>query len=148
MPSAPTEVPVQLRWSDMDAFGHVNNVQFLRLLEIARISGLPQWFGDLQDAVHDGVMVARHEIEYDAPLEYRPEPVVVRMWVTRLGGSGFDVGYWIVDPPEVGSTRYAVAATTMVLYDFAAARPRRMSPGEREALRAHLGEPVHFRRRR
>ena len=27
---------VPLRWSDMDAYGHVNNVQFLRLLEDAR----------------------------------------------------------------------------------------------------------------
>ena len=26
-----------LRWSDMDAYGHVNNVQFLRLLEDARV---------------------------------------------------------------------------------------------------------------
>lgn len=30
-------VPVQLRWSDMDAYGHVNNVEMLRLLEEARI---------------------------------------------------------------------------------------------------------------
>ena len=28
---------VPLRWSDMDAYGHVNNVQFLRLLEDARV---------------------------------------------------------------------------------------------------------------
>jgi acyl-CoA thioester hydrolase len=31
------QVPVQLRWSDMDAYGHVNNVELLRLLEEARI---------------------------------------------------------------------------------------------------------------
>lgn len=31
------EVPVQLRWSDMDAYAHVNNVEMLRLLEEARI---------------------------------------------------------------------------------------------------------------
>ncbi|MDQ1536954.1 MAG: acyl-CoA thioester hydrolase, partial [Actinomycetota bacterium] len=32
--SQPTyAVDVPLRWSDMDAYGHVNNVQFLRLLE-------------------------------------------------------------------------------------------------------------------
>ncbi|HEY0189416.1 MAG TPA: acyl-CoA thioesterase [Cellulomonas sp.] len=30
-------VPVQLRWSDMDAYAHVNNVEMLRLLEEARI---------------------------------------------------------------------------------------------------------------
>ena len=31
------EIPVQLRWSDMDAYQHVNNVEMLRLLEEARI---------------------------------------------------------------------------------------------------------------
>ena len=31
------EVDVQLRWSDMDAYAHVNNVEMLRLLEEARI---------------------------------------------------------------------------------------------------------------
>src|ERR687886_344809 len=32
-----TRVLTPLRWSDMDAYGHVNNVQFLRLLEDARV---------------------------------------------------------------------------------------------------------------
>ncbi|MGL5850524.1 MAG: acyl-CoA thioesterase, partial [Phycicoccus sp.] len=36
---APYRVEVPLRWSDMDAYGHVNNVQFLRLLEDARVVG-------------------------------------------------------------------------------------------------------------
>ena len=35
------EVPVQLRWSDMDAYAHVNNVEMLRLLEEARVALSP-----------------------------------------------------------------------------------------------------------
>jgi acyl-CoA thioester hydrolase len=31
-------VPVQLRWSDLDAYGHVNNVEMFRILEEARIT--------------------------------------------------------------------------------------------------------------
>ncbi|AAT89120.1 conserved hypothetical protein [Leifsonia xyli subsp. xyli str. CTCB07] len=30
-------VPIKLRWSDLDAYGHVNNAEMLRLLEQARI---------------------------------------------------------------------------------------------------------------
>ena len=30
-------VPIRLRWSDLDAYGHVNNAEMLRLLEEARI---------------------------------------------------------------------------------------------------------------
>ena len=38
----PYRVNVPLRWSDMDAYGHVNNVQFLRLLEDARVIGFEE----------------------------------------------------------------------------------------------------------
>ena len=31
-------MPVALRWADLDAYGHVNNVEVLRLLEEARIA--------------------------------------------------------------------------------------------------------------
>lgn len=31
-------VPVRLRWSDLDAYAHVNNVEMFRLLEEARIT--------------------------------------------------------------------------------------------------------------
>ena len=40
----PYRVDVPLRWSDMDAYGHVNNVQFLRLLEDARVVAIREWF--------------------------------------------------------------------------------------------------------
>ena len=43
-PAQPYRVEVPLRWSDMDAYGHVNNVQFLRLLEDARVVGIREWF--------------------------------------------------------------------------------------------------------
>ncbi len=109
-----------VRWSDVDAFGHVNNVAVLRLLEEARITA----FAALADAVarqaeepgeqrgggaprvtllETGVVVARHEIEYLRPLLWRPAPVPVRLWVTGLGGASFDLGYAVggADVPEV-----------------------------------------------
>lgn len=137
-------VLVPLRWADMDAFGHVNNVQYLRLLEIARIESLGQILGE---AVLGGIVVARHEIEYLAPMDFRLAPVAVDLWVTRVGRTGFDVGYHVQDPPEVGERRYAVAATTMVLFDPVGGRPRALTAGEVAGLQPHLGEPVAFRGR-
>jgi acyl-CoA thioester hydrolase len=37
-------VPIRLRWSDLDAYGHVNNAEMLRLLEEARIQAF--WITD------------------------------------------------------------------------------------------------------
>lgn len=142
----PYVVEVPLRWSDMDAYGHVNNVQYLRLLEDARVIGFREWFPDRPTLLDEGIVVTRHVIEYRAPLTYRPEPVEVDMWVTRVHGAGFDLGYVVRDPSGVGDCTYAVAETGLALYDFATARPRRLEPAARDALAAHVGEAVTFRR--
>ncbi len=144
----PYRVNVPLRWSDMDAYGHVNNVQFLRLLEDARVIGFEEWFGQDRSVLADGILVARHEIEYLAPLLFRVPPIVVEMWATRIGGAGFDLAYEVRDGAAHDATVYARAETTLVLYDFATSRPRRMDAELRGILEAHAGEPVPFRWRR
>ncbi|MFZ1286568.1 MAG: acyl-CoA thioesterase [Candidatus Phosphoribacter sp.] len=145
----PTQVLVPLRWSDMDAYGHVNSTQFLRLLEDARVAALPRWFPEGLALLERGIIVARHEIEYRAQLDYRPEPVAVDLWVTKVGGAGYDLAYVVRDPAGVGAgVTYAVAATSLALFDFAANSPRRMTAEERSALIVRLGGPAPLKRRR
>ncbi|PWJ47381.1 acyl-CoA thioester hydrolase [Quadrisphaera granulorum] len=145
-----------VRWSDMDAFGHVNNVQVLRLLEEVRVHA----FEDLRDhggpsLLESGVVVARHEVEYLAPLVWRLAPVPADIWITAVGGASFEVGYEIYDDDEsAGSpgaggerTVYVRAATTCVAYDLATGSARRLGTVEREVLESWIDEPVPFRRR-
>jgi acyl-CoA thioester hydrolase len=145
MSQRPYCVDVPLRWSDMDAYGHVNNVQFLRLLEDARVIGFRQWFGPDPGLLDEGVVVARHEIEYLAPLDFRHEPIRVDMWATKISGSSFNLAYEVRDPTEVGTTMYARAETTLVAYDFTTGSPRRLRPDERTVLKGVSGDPVPFR---
>ncbi|HEU4674685.1 MAG TPA: thioesterase family protein [Motilibacteraceae bacterium] len=128
-----------MRWSDMDAYGHVNNTRFLTYLEEARI----EMFQELAERARGedgllstGVLVARHEIRYLRPLVHRTEPVPIDVWVTKIGGASFDVGYEVHD--DEGAVVYARAASTMVPYDFVNERPRRLRPHEREFLQRHL----------
>jgi acyl-CoA thioester hydrolase len=154
--ATPYAATVSLRWSDMDAYAHINNVQFLRLLEDARVIAFRDWFegggaGDRTTLLDEGVLVSRHEIEYRRPLGFRHEPVEIQLWVSRLGGAGFDVAYIVTDPEGVGEGErpvYAVAETELALYDFASASPRRIRPDERASVLAHVGGPAPFRRRR
>ncbi|MFZ5871015.1 MAG: acyl-CoA thioesterase [Actinomycetota bacterium] len=143
--------PMPLRWSDMDAYGHVNNVVFLRLLEDARV--LAFHAHDSEDGgtmLDTGVLVARHEIDYVAPLHWRPDPVSIDLWVTDIKGASFDMGYEVLDDDADGGppTVYARAESTLVVYDLAQGRPRRMSDVERERLESWRGEPVNLRRHR
>ncbi len=146
MPASRVLVP--LRWSDLDAYGHINNVAYLRILEEARITGFRSWFGGEPGVVEAGVIVARHEIEYLTPLSRVAVPVAVDMWAVGIRTSGFGVGYEIRDPDEKGTTVYARAETWLVAYDLAAGRPRPLTGRERAVLAPRVGEPVAMRGRR
>jgi acyl-CoA thioester hydrolase len=140
-----------LRWSDMDAYGHVNNVQFLRLLEDARVVAFAAAGSDEGGSVvNTGLIVASSRIEYLEPLVYRTDPVAIDLWVTKIAGASFDMGYEVLDEHEVDGDPpvvYARAETTLVLYDLAGHRPRRMAAEERATLEAWHGEPVAWRHR-
>jgi acyl-CoA thioester hydrolase len=140
----PYRVEVPLRWSDMDAYGHVNNVQYLRLLEDARVIGFREWFPD-RDVVGSGLVVTHHVIEYLRPLVYRAQPVEVEMWVTRVAAASFDLDYRIIEPLSVGNTTYAAARTGLAAFDLAAERPRRLGDEARAELRSRQSEPLAFK---
>ncbi|MFF7639261.1 thioesterase family protein [Streptomyces canus] len=115
-----------LRWADMDAYGHVNNVVFLRYLEEARIDFLFRPEKDFQQ----GSVVARHEIDYKRQLVHRHAPVDIELWVTEIRAASFTIAYEVKDGDDV----YVRASTVIVPFDFAAQRPRRITAEEREFL--------------
>ena len=155
-------VPIRLRWSDLDAYGHVNNAEMLRLLEEARIEAF--WTPDpgavesavgASTAVLDGrpgsetlTLIARQEIEYLAPVPYLRQPVDIQLWLGRLGGASLEVCYEVRSPvgaePDVLFTR---ATTTIVLVDATTQRPRRINDIERAAWEPYLDAPVEFTKR-
>ena len=150
-------VPVQLRWGDVDAYQHVNNAAMLQLLEEARIEAFWRHPDDAREpwptAVLDAgpgaqvsTLVARQEIEYLMPLDYRRTPVIVELWIGRLGGASIEVCYEVRDDGEAPAV-YARAAATIVLVDAVTGRPRRIGDTERAAWEPYLDAPIVFRRR-
>jgi acyl-CoA thioester hydrolase len=124
-----------VRWFDLDAYQHVNNVQFLRFLEEARVDFLftlaPR---EGAKTLNEGVVIARHEIDYKRPLHYRPEPVPVDIWVIEIKAASFTLAYEVHD----GNVLYARASSVLVPYDFAAERPRRITADERGYLEDYI----------
>ena len=126
-----------LRWSDMDAFGHVNNVVFLRYLEEARIDFMFRLARKADSgAFTGGSVVARHEIDYLRPLVHRHEPVTVQTWVTKLGAASATLAYEISDEHTV----FVRASTVVVPYDLERERPRRLSPEEKSFLEEYFDD--------
>ncbi|MEV0604102.1 thioesterase family protein [Streptomyces sp. NPDC050315] len=126
-----------LRWADMDAFGHVNNVVFLRYLEEARIDFMFRLApGDGSPSFSGGSVVARHEIDYVRPLVHRHAPVTIESWVTRITAASLTIKYEVKDE----DTLYVRASTVVVPYDLEAGRPRRISAEEKAFLQEYMDD--------
>lgn len=154
-------VPIQLRWSDFDAYAHVNNAEMLRILEEARIEAF--WRPDAS-AAPDQVrptavidagpgattfsLIARQEVEYLAPIPYQRSPIMVELWVGHIGAASFQVCYEVYSPEGVEPrVRYTIASTTLVLVDAASGRPTRLPDELRELFAPYVEPAVEFRNR-
>ncbi len=118
---------VHMRWSDMDAYAHVNNTSYLSYLEQARVA---MFFDRYDGSFSQGTIIARHEIDYLKPIVYHPEPLRIELWIEHVGGARFIVRYEVFD----GDTLSARASTTCVTFDFETDRPRRITDEERSIL--------------
>lgn len=117
---------VHMRWSDMDAYRHVNNSAYLAYLEQARVA----MFFHRDEGFNAGTVISRHEIDYLRPIVYHPAPLRVEVWIEKVGGARFTVRYEIFDRGVLT----ARAATTCVTFDFTTDRPRRLTDEERGIL--------------
>lgn len=158
-------IPVAVRWADLDAYRHVNNVEMFRLLEEARIAAFwqhPDEQGNWPTAILESgaeasshTFVARQEIEYLRPLPFTRVPVRVELWIGRLGGASLEISYEVHDGgapyepfgPASGGQPYARAATTIVLVDAVSESPRRITATERAVWEQFMDDPIAFRRR-
>lgn len=159
--STALDIPVPVRWTDLDAYGHVNNAAMVRLLEEARIAAF--WQPDPEQLELGAVpppaplpargagaeiatVIASQRIEYVRQLGHRRDGVVVRLWLSRIGGASLTVDYLVLtrDDPE-GRAPYARARTVVVLVDTEDGTPVRLAPEARISLQAHAGEPLTFR---
>lgn len=138
-----------MRWADLDLHGHVNNVVYVDYLQEARVDMLrtrgPAPTGDLAE----GVVVARHEVSYLAPLAFGFEPVTIESWITDIGAATFTIAYEIFHLRDGERRVHARASTVLTPFVFAEERPRRLTAAERESLAVFLepDEPSGPRRR-
>lgn len=127
------------RWSDLDAYNHVNNVTWLEYLQEARVDMLFVHAPERgAEGLADGVLVVRAEIDYRRPMVFRQAPYAIEMWVSKVGGASFTVSYEIADDGEDKRTVYGRASTVLAPVDMANGRPRRLTGIEREVLRRFL----------
>lgn len=111
----PLVVPVQVRFRDLDAMGHVNNAVYLTYLELARVYYLRERFGTRRPG-DIGFILARAEIDYRSPVALH-EGLFVGIGVGEVRNRSFTFVYEIREA-ETGRL-VAEALTVQVMYDYA-----------------------------
>ena len=120
---------IEIRWRDLDVYGHVNHVVFLTYLEEGRDEWLARALGD--PAGIWSFVIARVEIAYRRELTLDDDVVVVRCGLDRLGTSSLTTRESV--RTRAGEVA-AEAAAVVVARDEATGRSRALSDAERAAF--------------
>jgi acyl-CoA thioester hydrolase len=110
--------PVEVRYADIDAQRHVNNVAFFAYMESARaryLQHLGLWDG--KDFLEIGIIVAEAACTYKAAISYG-QPLRVGVRTARLGNKSLELHYTIEDA-DTGQ-EMAAGRTIQVAYDYQA----------------------------
>lgn len=105
LPDLHYECAVDVRYSDLDTFGHVNNAVYATLCEEARVD----YFADVLDlGVHDiSFVVARLELDYRKAIPDVGD-VTVAVDITDFGRTSFTMGYELRHDDSVVATAETV----------------------------------------
>ena len=110
--------PIEVRFRDCDAMGHVNNAVYLTYLEIARFA---YWkaaeIGRLEGDI--SYIIARVEIDFRASAE-TGDVIDVALAVRAIGRSSFTIEYEMRDQK---GRLLVTARSVQVAYDYAAKQP-------------------------
>ena len=127
--------PVQ--WGDQDAFQHVNNTVYFRWFESARIAyGDRIGLTDLMRTARIGPILASITCHYRLPVNY-PDTVQIGTRITRIGRTSLTMDHLLL---SVAADAVAAEATsTLVIYDYNAAKPHPVPDSLRTGDRGDRG---------
>jgi len=128
------EKRIEIRWRDLDAYGHVNNAVYLNFLEEARDAWVQRTLGGITDTWD--FVLARVAIDFRAELTQEDVAIMVRCRLDSLGRASIRTREEIV---KQDGTVSATAESVIVPRDPKAGKSRPLTEQERAILEAELG---------
>jgi acyl-CoA thioester hydrolase len=125
------KTPISIRFSDMDAYGHVNNAVYLTYFEIARSNywrDIIEWNWN-----QNGIILGRSEINYLKPLTLNDQ-IVCYVRTTRIGNSSFDVMHVLVKVTPNGEEICTTGKTVCISYDYTANKSVPIPKAQRQKM--------------
>jgi acyl-CoA thioester hydrolase len=136
-PAAPLSAdhfPLRVRWSDVDAYGHVNNVKYFEYVQEARIPLLAALGRGLPSGLGERSVVAQTDMAYKQPVLFSTEPYDCVSWVSRVGDRSLE----LLSEIRGGDQVLAQARVVLVWFDPATGRSAALPASVREAAQARM----------
>jgi acyl-CoA thioester hydrolase len=109
MPTSTHRIDIQVRFSDTDALGHLNNASFATYVEVARLEFLRALGKSVTSLILANLAVDyRRQVLFD-------EPVQVETWVEKLGTSSIAIAHAVYASDQ----RAADVRSVVVHFDYA-----------------------------
>ena len=127
----PVKLSIRLDWSEMDMFGHINNVMFFKFMQASRVNywEVSKFDGDYKTK-KQGPLLVSSSCQFKKPLFY-PGNIVIEAKVDFIKNSSFGITHRILnDKNEI----CAEAQDVIVLYDFIKNETVTIPPYVREAI--------------
>lgn len=111
--------PLQMRWNDLDALGHVNNALFITYFETARggymLEACPGW-----DWTKQMFLIGNVNASFHKELLLTAKNPSVYMRTSKIGNKSFELSYAVVSDGKEGKLIHATGSSTQVMFDMRA----------------------------
>lgn len=108
--------PIQVRWNDMDALGHVNNAVYVSYFEIARGAfinkAIPQW-----DWTRNIFLIANVNVDYHKELLLTAENPKVYVRTSKIGGKSFTLEFVLTSEESGHEIIHASGSSVQIMFD-------------------------------
>ena len=123
--------PIQLRFNDFDALGHVNNSVYFSFYDLGKTSYFADVLSKLEVAKEVGVVIGHIEVSFLLPV-YPDENVAVQTAVVEIGNKSFKLLQHLVDLDT--NEIKCICNTVMVCFDAKTKTTRQISDEWRKAM--------------
>ena len=125
------EVPLQIRFNDIDLLGHLNNAVYIQFVDLGKSRSFQDVMPEGVDWRHINIVVANINCDFFAPT-YITEPIAVLTTITHMGEKSFALEQRIVNSDN-GEVK-CIAKTIMVGFDMTTGKSAPIDPKWVEAL--------------
>lgn len=110
-----TEIYLNLDWSEMDLFGHINNVAYFKYVQAARVNYCESvGINTFNPNIKQSFAVATSTCNFKQPLYY-PETILIKTTIEWVKNSSFKLNHRIYNSKN---SLVADASDVIVLFDY------------------------------